>query len=643
MDNFRLFGLPDAVIQSLELMSFHKPTPIQAQTIPSALEGSDILGSAQTGTGKTGAYGIPLATHLLKNTSEMALVLTPTRELALQVFETLKQLVGRKSSVNAALLIGGDSMHKQLRQLKSRPRLIVGTPGRVNDHLARKSLNLSTCNFLVLDETDRMLDMGFSIQLQKILEFLPAKRQTLMFSATMSSHIVRMAESYLINPVRISVGSPSAPVEKIKQEIIKTTENEKYTALLGQLEQQDGSCIIFVKTKIGTEKLATRLRVNGHSVDAIHGDLRQNKRLQIIKSFRNGDYRLLVATDVAARGLDIPHIECVVNYDLPQCPEDYIHRIGRTGRAGAVGKAISFITSQDHFRWKSITNLIENKTDDSAEPQSFKRSGPKRSSDFKNSYRRSSQSDFKSRPKKTYSQSFEGRESVKREYVRQENRENAKEHSAEPRSFSHKKADSSPREHSKESGYRSRPQRESSFSRDFNPGFSREKRINRDQSDSNYKENNFEKEKSFRRKENDFGRDEHSPRRNFSSSSSYSSSPKKFKSDGRNDSFSYDRSSDRAIRDDFFSFKKEKDFSFKKPSSNSENDHRKEFGQKRYIKDDRQFSNKKPEYSSFKRNSSHQEKSSQERLSSDRNFARSKKNHGAFSSISTVGNWSKED
>jgi ATP-dependent RNA helicase DeaD len=358
MENFQSLGLPQPLMRSLELMKFNTPTPIQAQAIPPALEGKDILGSAQTGTGKTGAFGIPLVTKLLNNPRGMALVLTPTRELAVQVQAMIDQLLGKGSSIKSALIIGGDSMPKQIAQLRARPRVIVGTPGRINDHLARGSLMLHEAGFLVLDETDRMLDMGFGIQLDKIFKYLPKQRQTLMFSATLPDEIIKISSKYLVDPVRVSVGSTVTPIAKIAQENIITTEPEKYTVLAKQLEARTGSVIVFVKTKFGAEKMATRLRKDGHSADAIHGDLRQNKRDRVIDNFRKQKHRIMVATDIAARGLDIPHIEHVINYDLPQCPEDYIHRIGRTARAGAEGAAVNLLTSQDGLKWKAIQRLI---------------------------------------------------------------------------------------------------------------------------------------------------------------------------------------------------------------------------------------------------------------------------------------------
>ncbi len=359
MNNFTQFNLPESLQQSLQRIGFDEPTPIQLQSIPLALEGRDILGSAQTGTGKTGAFGIPLIAKLLENPRGVALVLTPTRELATQVLKALESMISKADKINTALLIGGDPMPKQLQQLRMRPRLIVGTPGRINDHLERGSLMLHDAGFLVLDETDRMLDMGFSIQIDNILKFLPKKRQTLLFSATLPHNIVSMASRYMTNPERVSAGSQSAPAANIKHEILHVSEGEKYDTLLEQLKERTGSVIVFVKTKWNAEKMAERLRRDFHEADAIHGDLRQNKRDKVIANFRAKKYRILVATDIAARGLDIPHIEHVINFDLPQCAEDYIHRIGRTARAGAEGSAICFISREDKGKWSAINRLLD--------------------------------------------------------------------------------------------------------------------------------------------------------------------------------------------------------------------------------------------------------------------------------------------
>lgn len=374
MENFLSLNLPQPLMQALQHMQFTTPTPIQAQAIPPAMEGKDILGSAQTGTGKTGAFGIPLITKLLTGPRGSAMVLTPTRELAMQVLKALQEMLGNQRSIKTALIIGGEPMPKQLQQLRMRPRLIVGTPGRINDHLERGTLMLHDTNYLVLDETDRMLDMGFSVQIERILKFLPQQRQTLLFSATLPDNIIKMSKKYLNNPVRVSVGSTTVAAPKIKQEIMHVTDAEKYRQLLGQLETRDGSIIVFVKTKWGAEKMAGRLRKEGHRADAIHGDLRQNKRDNVIRAFRQKKYRILVATDIAARGLDIPHIEHVINFDLPQCPEDYIHRIGRTARAGAEGASLCLIAPDDKGKWKAITRLL----DPDAKPETKESKGPRR-------------------------------------------------------------------------------------------------------------------------------------------------------------------------------------------------------------------------------------------------------------------------
>ena len=358
MDNFDGLRLQPALLHALAAMNFKTPTPIQAAAIPPALEGQDILGTAQTGTGKTGAFGIPLIAHLLNNPDDHALVMTPTRELATQVMATMHQLIGKKTRINSALLIGGASMFNQFEQLRKSPRLIVGTPGRITDHLLRKSVSLSATRFLVLDETDRMLDMGFGIQIDRILSFIPKERQTLLFSATLPKNILKLSGQYLTNPVRISTGSTNAPAALVKQEKIDVSESEKYSLLLKELEKREGTIIVFVKTKSSADRLAKKLRTQNHSADAIHGDLRQNQRDRAIKAFKNYETRILVATDIAARGLDIPHIETVINYDLPQVAEDYIHRIGRTARNGAEGVAVSLVTHEDGKKWHAIHRLL---------------------------------------------------------------------------------------------------------------------------------------------------------------------------------------------------------------------------------------------------------------------------------------------
>ncbi len=356
MENFNNLGLPTEIISALDYMKITMPTEIQKQAIPIAMQGSDILASSQTGSGKTLAYLLPAIASILK-TSGRVLVLVPTRELATQVRDTLTK-VTHKHKISSAVLIGGEPMPKQYMQLKNTPQVVVGTPGRIIDHLTRGSLKLTGVNLVVLDEMDRMLDMGMKEQLEEIDKFIPQVRQVLMFSATMPKHIIALSQKYLKNPHRISVGSTTQAASQIKQEVIKVIEKEKFTELNKLLVDKEGSAIVFVKTKRGADQLAKLLRGADHKAEAIHGDLSQSRRDKTILSFRNLKHRVMVATDVAARGLDIPHTQYVINYDLPMCPEDYLHRIGRTGRAGAEGFAVSFVSPEDNARWRAIDRLM---------------------------------------------------------------------------------------------------------------------------------------------------------------------------------------------------------------------------------------------------------------------------------------------
>jgi superfamily II DNA/RNA helicase len=353
------FNLPAVLQESLARLQFVEPTPIQAKAIPLALDGRDILGSAQTGTGKTGAFVIPTLARILNTSYGDALILTPTRELAAQILKVVHDLLPRKSNIKTALLIGGDSMGRQLSDLRRAPRIVVGTPGRINDHLRRGSLQLGGTQFLILDETDRMLDMGFGVQLDDIMKHMPEDRQTLLFSATLPANIVKLSERYLKDPARVSVGETHKAAQNIAQEMLHLKHSAKYPQLMKELDQRQGSVLIFVKTKRSADQLASQLCEDSHSADAIHGDLRQRERDRVIQAFRNKRHRIMVATDVASRGLDIPHIEHVINYDLPQAPEDYIHRIGRTARAGSSGSAMSFVSPADGIMWREITRLLQ--------------------------------------------------------------------------------------------------------------------------------------------------------------------------------------------------------------------------------------------------------------------------------------------
>lgn len=358
MKSFRDFDLTPSILEQLSNLRYKEPTPIQDKAIPYILSGRDLLGSAGTGTGKTGAFGIPLVDHLLSNSDNAGLILLPTRELALQVIKEISSFISKKNKLQTALIIGGEDMGKQIKALKNNPQLIVATPGRINDHIKRGSIRLNNVNFLVLDEVDRMLDMGFGIQLDKIAEHIPEERQTLMFSATIPKNMHKLAEKYLNSPIKVSIDSTNKSPANIKQKEVELEKEEKYPHLIEELENRTGSVIVFIKTKYSADGMAKKLRRDGLEAESLHGDLRQNKRNKVIERFRKQNYRILVATDIAARGLDIPHIEHVINYDLPQCPEDFIHRIGRTARAGASGNALSFISKADSKKWIAIQKIL---------------------------------------------------------------------------------------------------------------------------------------------------------------------------------------------------------------------------------------------------------------------------------------------
>ena len=356
---FTELDFPKDLQDSLIRLTFSEPTPIQAQSIPHALRGEDVIASAQTGTGKTLAFVLPMLAKIMSTTEEKAVILMPTRELAIQVATVVNQLIGKNIKLKTATLIGGDSMSKQLKQLKQSPRIIIGTPGRINDHIERKSVKLGNATFLVLDETDRMLDMGFGKQIDTIIERMDPARQTLMFSATMPKGIVHLAEKYLNSPQKIEIETDKSNLERISQEFMTINEDDKLQVLLNELERRKGSVVLFVKTKRKVEKIAKELNNENHKVAFIHGDLKQSKRESVLKRFRQSKFRVMVATDVAARGLDVPHVEHVINFDLPQAAEDYIHRIGRTGRNGATGSSVSFVSGSDRDYYNDIQELID--------------------------------------------------------------------------------------------------------------------------------------------------------------------------------------------------------------------------------------------------------------------------------------------
>lgn len=358
---FQEMRLPPQIRQALTDMHFHTPTPIQAQAIPLVLARKDLIGCAQTGTGKTAAFCIPMVTRLIELPQKTALILVPTRELAVQIQEVLRKLILGAPYLRSACLIGGADMGAQVRALTSKPRIIVATPGRLMDHLRRGRLSLRDVDMLVLDEGDRMLDMGFAQQLGEILRFLPSSRQTLLFSATLDDKTLALSKKYLKDPVRVTIGQEFRPVAKIDQASIQITPANKNDTLLNELNARQGSILIFTRTKHRTDKVAQYLGDYGFSVTRIHGGRSQGQRNAAITGFRSGKYRILVATDIAARGLDIPQIAHVINYDLPMAAEDYIHRIGRTARAGAEGQSLSLLLPEDKGQWYRISKMLGNK------------------------------------------------------------------------------------------------------------------------------------------------------------------------------------------------------------------------------------------------------------------------------------------
>lgn len=354
---FNGLGIAPAILEILNKRGFTVPTPIQLQSIPAALEGKDIVGIAQTGTGKTLAFGIPMIQKIISSYSN-SLVILPTRELAIQVNESLEK-IGRTLGLKTAIIIGGDNMNRQLRQIRSNPHIIIATPGRLTDHIERKTISLENVSILVLDEADRMLDMGFEPQIRKILQNVPKKRQTMLFSATMPPKIMQIAKSYMQLPIRVEVAPSGTAAANVTHELFFCKNESKMALLKTILEKHVGSTLIFSRTKHGARKIAERIRKMGHTASEIHSDRSLRQRLGALSGFKTGKFRVLVATDIAARGIDVTNIELVINYDLPDSPEDYVHRIGRTGRASRFGHAISFATPNQKFDVRMIERLIK--------------------------------------------------------------------------------------------------------------------------------------------------------------------------------------------------------------------------------------------------------------------------------------------
>jgi ATP-dependent RNA helicase RhlE len=355
--SFYSLGIAPKILEALDKNKFTIPTPIQHKAIPVCIEGSDIIGVAQTGTGKTLAFAIPIIQRLAQRKGK-ALILVPTRELAIQVDETFQKLAPI-FGMRTAVLIGGASMHNQIQALRGNPRVLVATPGRLVDHMEQRTVMLADTNILVLDEADRMLDMGFLPQIEKILRSIPKDRQTMLFSATIPADVVRIATSYMKLPIHIEVAPSGTMAERITQELFIVKKEDKGKLLSKILKQYNGSVLLFSRTKRGAAKITRALRNAGWRAAEIHSDKSLPQRREALEGFKNGKYRILVATDIAARGIDVVGIELVINYDLPEDAENYVHRIGRTGRAGHEGHAISIATPDQAFEVRSIEKLIK--------------------------------------------------------------------------------------------------------------------------------------------------------------------------------------------------------------------------------------------------------------------------------------------
>ena len=368
---FHTLGLTDKLVQGILATGYNAPTEIQSQAIPIALEGKDVIGIAQTGTGKTAAFVLPILQRLstydalghkgpkIEHRTPKALIVTPTRELALQVDESIKNY-GRFLRSKSLPVYGGVNIEPQFRALKKGVDIIVATPGRLLDHVQRRSADLSKIEFIVLDEADRMLDMGFLPDVKRIISLIPKERQTMMFSATMSKEIQTLTHSFQQHPKLIQVGEQRNPVQTVTQNFYSCQHELKMDLLLHILKTEDlHSVLVFSRTRHGAEKIAKKLERNGIKSSAIHSDRSQNQRQRALEGFKRGQYNVLVATDIASRGIDVEGISHVINFEVPNFPEDYIHRMGRRARAGATGSSLSFVTSSDRDKWNAIERLLD--------------------------------------------------------------------------------------------------------------------------------------------------------------------------------------------------------------------------------------------------------------------------------------------
>ena len=350
-------GIAPKIMETITHLKFTNATPIQHKSIPIALAGKDLIGIAQTGTGKTMAFAIPLVQNLAQG-KLLGLILVPTRELAIQVEQSVAK-IARSFGLRSAVLIGGVPIHAQLRALAQNPRILIATPGRLIDLMQQRKIQLNKVGVLVLDEADRMLDMGFAPQIEQILQAVPHDRQTLLFSATMPSSIVGMARAHMKIPVQVEIAPPGTSAEGVSHELFIIQKEKKREVLEKILRQYPGPILLFCRTKRGTQKMARAIRTMGYRAAEIHSDRSLSQRQEALEGFKNGRYRILAATDIAARGIDVAGIEVVINYDLPEDPDNYVHRIGRTGRAGKAGHAISFATPDQRQDVRNIERILK--------------------------------------------------------------------------------------------------------------------------------------------------------------------------------------------------------------------------------------------------------------------------------------------
>lgn len=356
---FAEFELRDDLVAGIAASGYRTPSPIQAKTLPPALDGRDVVGQARTGTGKTAAYLVPALQMLSDKPGPRVLVVVPTRELSMQVVEECGRLARKMKGVRALAIYGGDPMKRQLDELKRDPAVIAATPGRLLDHLSRGTLRFDDLDMLILDEADRMFDLGFREDIAKIMSRAPKRRQTMLFSATLSDEVLDLSARYMNDPVKVFLAPDKMTVDEVDQSVFQVDPPFKTSLLLEVLKRENPELsIIFTRTKIGADKLAMRLQKKGLKAQELHSGLHQKRRERILQDFRDGEFPYLIATDVAARGIDIPDVSHVINYDIPENPEDYVHRIGRTARMGKSGRAVSFVTSEDGPFLTAIEKLI---------------------------------------------------------------------------------------------------------------------------------------------------------------------------------------------------------------------------------------------------------------------------------------------